>query len=84
VSDRYYERYKAMTPYQQQLHKATADYGESCAKLGRELQAAGVERGDVGEPPSAVSVAQAESSGLWHALVELIAQGEPDGGEVPG
>lgn len=84
MSDRYYERYKAMTPHQQALHKAAADYGESCAKLGRELERAGVERGDEGEPPEAVRTAQAESSALWHSLVDLIAQGDVDAGENSG
>lgn len=77
MSDLHYERHKAMTDHQRTLHKAAADYGESCAKLGRELERAGVERGDGGEPPEAVKTAQAENSLQWHALVDLIAQGEP-------
>jgi hypothetical protein len=77
MSDAYYQRYTAMTDHQKHLHKAAADYGESCAKLGRELERSGVERGYAGEPPESVKTAQAESSSLWHALVDLIAQGEP-------
>jgi hypothetical protein len=83
MSDAYFKRYQSFTPHQRELHRLAAEYGESCVKLGRELQRAGVES-PFSDQPEAVRTARSESSALWHTLVDLIERGETNDGAVPG